>query len=471
MIQIDVRPRVLVVDDEPAWQSAIRRLLQDRNCIVEYAESQSEAINKLSRSEVEFDVVIVNLFLVSSSPIAEGLKVLKKVHELGGSTKCIVLTDLPRLHDALIITNQYGSVVRGMLPKEELGDGEPLRDRFDLALAEARGIRAQQQRPAHQQPLTWLHVSDFHFRTDKTWDSQAVLGDLLTDIGNRTSIDPALEKISLVFITGDLSFSGQSEEYRIAASFLERLRRAAGVPKTRMFIVPGNHDVDRKSILPHASRSLMEDRNKVNDIYHDSVSRTLFLKRLDNYRYFVRNNYRHLCKNENSPYHVIQKTINGMAMFIVGLNTAWTSEGDGEYGKLVLGDAQVREALTPSRKKAGVRISLFHHPLDWLVEFDRDDCQPQLYGACNFLLHGHMHKTEIASLTAPGHQTIVLGAGASYMGRSGPNAYNYVHLDFKEQRGVVYFREYTDRDGGHWTKDTRTYKDAPDGKYEFELPM
>jgi hypothetical protein len=64
---------------------------------------------------------------------------------------------------------------------------------------------------------------------------------------------------------------------------------------------------------------------------------------------------------------------------------------------------------------------------------------------------------------------MVLGAGACYDTRDHPNAYNLVHLDFDSGKGTVYLRMYSDQQGGFWTKDVLTYRNAP-GEYTFDLP-
>lgn len=216
---------------------------------------------------------------------------------------------------------------------------------------------------------------------------------------------------------------------------------------------------------------LPSDRNSVNEIYQDAESRIAYLRRFEGYRGLINSKYKRVSLEDEDLFYVKQRTIKNHVIRITGLNSAWVCEEDGEYGKLILGDIQVREALKmgSSRGKADLSISLLHHPLDWLNEFDQADCRPLCYGEFDFLLHGHLHRTGILSLQQPGHRALVIGAGACYLGRDRPNAYNYVCLNVATRRGTAYFREYTDMDGGHWTRDTRTYKAAQDGTYDFSF--
>jgi hypothetical protein len=49
----------------------------------------------------------------------------------------------------------------------------------------------------------------------------------------------------LIFATGDVAYSGKADEYKLAIRFFDDLLAAAGLEKQRLFVIPGNHDVDR----------------------------------------------------------------------------------------------------------------------------------------------------------------------------------------------------------------------------------
>jgi hypothetical protein len=69
---------------------------------------------------------------------------------------------------------------------------------------------------------------------------------------------------------------------------------------------------------------------------------------------------------------------------------------------------------------------------------------------------------------------MIVAAGACYETRRYPNSYNYVRLDPAADggagRGTVYLRRYSDQRGGFWARDTLTYRNAPDGVFQFPLP-
>lgn len=48
-----------------------------------------------------------------------------------------------------------------------------------------------------------------------------------------------------VLATGDVAYTGKAEDYRLAPGLFDAVSTASGVPKARIFCIPGNHDIDR----------------------------------------------------------------------------------------------------------------------------------------------------------------------------------------------------------------------------------
>jgi 3',5'-cyclic AMP phosphodiesterase CpdA len=94
--------------------------------------------------------------------------------------------------------------------------------------------------------LTWLHLSDWHQRISKDFDRKVVSEKLMHDIKSRQDIDPRLGRVDLVVFSGDLAWSGLEEEYQKAREqLLAPALEALGLDSSRLFIVPGNHDLNR----------------------------------------------------------------------------------------------------------------------------------------------------------------------------------------------------------------------------------
>jgi DNA repair exonuclease SbcCD nuclease subunit len=107
------------------------------------------------------------------------------------------------------------------------------------------------------QTIAWLHLSDLHLSSPNDYNKQVVLDSLLHDIkesGSHYGLQP-----DLIIISGDIALTGRAEEYTYAQEFFDRLLRATDLTKDRLFIVPGNHDIDRTkspSTLSYVSSAL-----------------------------------------------------------------------------------------------------------------------------------------------------------------------------------------------------------------------
>ena len=97
--------------------------------------------------------------------------------------------------------------------------------------------------------LRFLHISDLHCqagRERESWRRRRVLGDHW-----RRNLDTLLSEegaLDFVFFTGDAADWGLAAEYQEATEFFEKLREdLGGLSRDRIFVVPGNHDIDRKA--------------------------------------------------------------------------------------------------------------------------------------------------------------------------------------------------------------------------------
>jgi 3',5'-cyclic AMP phosphodiesterase CpdA/tetratricopeptide (TPR) repeat protein len=319
--------------------------------------------------------------------------------------------------------------------------------------------------------ITWLHLSDLHFREGElhTWNEDVVLRSLLKDV--EESIEKDGLRPDFIVVTGDIAFSGKKAEYALARRFFDDLLQTTETSKARLFLVPGNHDVDR-SLISSAARftaANLRDRHTVNQILSHPDDRALMLKRFKGYAAFV-NDYLgdFLCFNDDRYFYVRKLDFPRRQIAILGLNSAWLAQGDEDRNRLALSERQVRSALDMA-KHADLRLALLHHPFVWLHDFDRGDTEALLSRDCDFVLHGHMHRVGLTWMFTPDGEAMIIAAGASYEKRTFSNAYNIVQLDTAQKRGTIHLRRYSDERGGFWVPDVESYKNVKHGRHSFRL--
>jgi len=341
-------------------------------------------------------------------------------------------------------------------------------EKVDVRLWSSKDTQVETARFS-QETITWLHLSDLHFRIKSELDSNIVLEALREDVDRLTH--PRENNLSpdFIVVTGDIAFSGDRAEYEKAGKFFDDLLNTVGLPKSRLFVIPGNHDVDRSVIsgLSAEAGSTLNSREKANEFLDDQHSRHLVFRRLHNYAYFINEYFGpEMTFDDDNYFYVKQLTVGGKKLAILGLNSAWLCRSDQDQADgILLGERQVRSALKQA-KDADMRIAMLHHPFNWLKEFDQRDSATLLTNQCDFILHGHLHQTGVQQLVTPDSGAMIIAAGASYEDRKYPNTYNFVRLN--TEPGKVVLRRYSDSSPGFWASDTLTYRNAEDGTFTFD---
>ena len=295
--------------------------------------------------------------------------------------------------------------------------------------------------------ITWLHLSDLHYKKEDEYNRQVVLAALWEDIEKRTTrISPDLENIDFILFTGDVAYHGESIEYKLAVkNFFKPLLKAANLDSednSRLFIVPGNHDIKREPVTSwrRKIRELLKERDEITDFLADSDGRKIVFGRLDDYFTLFRCRFPHLTLNDLGYFYVAEiPLISGKKVAILGLNSSWLSYGGKEdRGKLTIGERQVKEALKDA-ENGSICLALVHHPFDWLQDNDdTEGVKHLLRKHCHFILHGHLHRPNVISESRLASETIIIPAGAVYDKRESPNNYNFVRLDLETGKGIVY---------------------------------
>ena len=324
--------------------------------------------------------------------------------------------------------------------------------------------------------LTWLHLSDWH-QGSKEFDRQVVGDALIEDLKKRAAISPDLAKIDFIVFSGDLAYHGKSEEYKVAkGEFLERLLEATGLGPDRLFIVPGNHDLDMddfKFLPPALLKPLISD-SEVQEWIVEERQRGIVLQPFNAFAKFITEQ----TKQKNPDFSNISRLeIEGKKIALLGINSAWmcgrnvdTNGKVNDKGYALIGEPQIHQSLKDI-SDADIKIAILHHPFEWLNEFDRRHIEERLINECDFILNGHQHTPDAKQISRNNGFYVHISTGASYADRISKdplfiNAYNFVHLDCDTKQGTVFLRRWSDRQN-IWLKDGDTR--PPDGMLLFNL--
>lgn len=335
--------------------------------------------------------------------------------------------------------------------------------------------------------FNWIHLSDWHEGKPApllSYDRQKLLKELKRDIERRRSIDPRLETIDAIIISGDIAWSGQNTQFAEAKrTLLDPIRSIVGL-NSIIVLAPGNHDLDRKSVL---NGEITEDiqlewcrilengspdgYKKIGGLLRDPESKSFIISPFENFYSFSSSQgfpYDHR-STVNAAY--ISKQGHERAVGIVAVNTALCcarnmltgGRASGQpqhwdYGVLAITEQQVDEAIEKT-EDCDVRILVMHHPINWLSEAERSKIEGRIVSHFDLIIHGHEHLPRFITHSGNSGEVFFVPAGSAYDGRLSAepiytNAFNYGLIDLTERVGSIHHRRWAE-EKGQWEKDLR----------------
>ena len=291
--------------------------------------------------------------------------------------------------------------------------------------------------------LTWLHLSDIHFRCDSEWQGKNVREKLLSFLTQQFADNQSL-KPDMIFCTGDIAFgemkgSSLEQQYQHAKEFFDQVLRLCELPKERLLVVPGNHDVNREDIQPSQQGILIKWANEsrqqeqsVNSLIDGKniIFKTAML-RLEAYQEFVTDYLPHQRDKNGRCIYQQQLDINGVKLGIFGFNSAWSSAGKEDDRNLWLGASWQFNQAERELQNADVKLGLIHHPYDWFNEAEREIYPRRAETGFDFILHGHTHDMRINNANG----LITVGAGATGASHDEEFGINITCIDLLQASG------------------------------------
>ena len=199
--------------------------------------------------------------------------------------------------------------------------------------------------------------------------------------------------------------------------FFDELLDAAGLDRGGLFVIAGNHDVDRDAGIGLART--LGSREEA-DMYfapgrpcpHMSLKQKAFWDWFGEYFDGVRERPVSTC----GPVDVLE--LGGARLGVLPINSALFCQDDHDHAQLWVGRRPL-EARTNELQglDADLRVVLIHHPLDWLADLERTNIRAKLQVTADVVLRGHLHETDVAQVISPQGGLVHIAAGAAYQTR------------------------------------------------------
>ncbi|WP_441255826.1 metallophosphoesterase [Tardiphaga sp. 285_C5_N1_2] len=251
-----------------------------------------------------------------------------------------------------------------------------------------------------------LHLSDIHFRypacaSPDTDPEKPYRTRLLQDARARVA---ALGPLDAILVGGDVAYSGRPEEYEAARNWLHELAEACKCSRARIYVIPGNHDVDWNTIkanipVQNAQRAIIHAADKEKELrrqFEHSVAGASLLAPLTAYNDFAAPFSCQVFTPDKLYWHQdIPLDQSGVVLRIFGLTSTILSGAGAPEGKedvpngLYLSPMQT--VLNPVDNV--INLVMCHHPPDWFS--DGDKVADTIKARASIHAFGHKHRQRI----------------------------------------------------------------------------
>lgn len=303
-----------------------------------------------------------------------------------------------------------------------------------------------------------LHLSDIHIKSAKDpilKRAQSIAACVFSSL-------PSASKLFVV-VSGDIAFSGQANQYALAATFFDEIRReilAEAELPVSFVVVPGNHDCDFDK-NNSARKMLIKSIDESDDPEIDASvieTCTSIQSNFFAFRNALENNPE---ASGDSLWRTARYEVEGKSFSFECLNVSWVSKFKEEPGRLYFPIEHYR-----SQKSGGadVRFVVLHHPLNWFSQTIYKPFRTFLRQTANIIITGHEHQANVGIVhdSESGKSAFVEGCVLQGEKDLSDSAFNVVILDielgqFASTRYAWSGAMYKPTEEGSWAD----YRDLP----------
>lgn len=310
-----------------------------------------------------------------------------------------------------------------------------------------------------------LHISDFHIRDGDSYERDKVFDSLVK------TLRVADSQCDLIMATGDIAFQGGPSEYNLATAWFDKLLDATRLRKERLFVIPGNHDIDRSAGEWHV-RTLENEEESVKyfgtkDLLPHAAKLANFTNWYNSYFSGIR-----AWDANTTVQHPISLRLRDTDVTILLVNSALFSFDDFDHNRLWIGRRCLDRAVEHlPHPRSTLTLTLMHHPLSWLHDQERANIAAAISRVSHAVFRGHLHETDAIAAYDGVNSVLHLAAGACYQTRKFPQCAALVDIDISRSTASISPLRYEDKPHEAWTLDPSVFPNSPTGKGTFLLDV
>ena len=327
-----------------------------------------------------------------------------------------------------------------------------------------------------------LHISDLHRMGGSSLTNEELLSGLVADFQRSAMETPALTRPDAIVVSGDLVEGlrlgstvypdSLQEQYQEAEGMLASLvDEFLGGDRSRVVIVPGNHDVDWNGVSnafeteehpPENPRWFVNDPEssyrwswadqQVFRISAPEVYERRFEYFNEMYNHFYKDVQLAHTVDPSRPWNLF--SLDGGYVIVAAFNSCVVNDCFSDLGHIRSKDiADCHLALRPLGRPGCLPVAVWHHGVGgppWASDYlDPNTVKLMIDKGFRLALHGHRHDSSISPLdlfVSTRETLAVIGAGSLCAGEKalphGVNhRYNVIQINRQEMMGLVHVRE------------------------------
>ncbi len=238
----------------------------------------------------------------------------------------------------------------------------------------------------------WVHLSDIHFRAaSKDGFNSTELKKLLPQYLH-THILP----VDALIITGDFRFAPDNEDNsQSVCDYIKQLYEALDLEANKVFIVPGNHDLDRGGIRSDVIKGLRSEYTPEEGIFDQERLKSLrsnFSYLSDLRKRLYVNHKEMVFESDDNPHYIVPLEHCNLLLLNTALTAGCVENGhSSDEQQLLLGSAHLSAAVHSINNEKPI-IAVGHHGLRHLQTKEYNICTRFMESeGINLYLCGHDH--------------------------------------------------------------------------------
>nr|WP_320013478.1 metallophosphoesterase [uncultured Desulfobacter sp.] len=283
-----------------------------------------------------------------------------------------------------------------------------------------------------------VHIADIHYKSNEPEGVSSVLNLLLEDLIHQRKV--LADYTFFIGISGDIVFSGsETTAYENFKLELDKGLENVGLPSSTRFLVPGNHDLDRKVIEKNFEKykTDIENNSTSESDFNNFVDRTEDYK-FENYELFECEfaDFGIDCNTKGKGWEI------NSDLGVYCLNTALCSfgglNGIDDEKKLAIYTRGVIEWC--KQKATKTNILLMHHPLEYLNKWSQAELKKIIEEHFSLCLCGHCHQQDL-KFNQISQKSLVCSAPQLFTNKYDDLGYAIITINDHHVTNLIY-REY-----------------------------